>query len=535
MLNIVTKRPGVAISEVAFSLGDDGKRRATLDFGGGANQVLSYRLNAALENSETFRDYVNNKTNFIAPSLRLKFSPQTNVDLNAEFGKRRAAFDRGFPLSLNFPVLSVDASRFLGEPEGRFDNTSKAGNIMLHHALSDGTKFRLGIASNNATSTGDYFFPVGTTPLISNAGVVSRRRQETQDTNKDTTLVAEAAGRANWGGVSHKWLVGLERNTSLEDSVISRATVNALLDINNPSYGAIRSPATAPVLSSAVRNRTTALVLQDEVALNSEWRITIGARHEKIKSSFADRVNRITRESAVSATTWRTGVSWLPTPTTVLFGNYSESFSPEVTARGLVDGANPVPSRGEQWEVGLREDFLNNRLQVSAAVFEINRSNVRVAEPAPSVLDKQVGSQRARGVELEISGRPTPQWQVVSSISTLNANIVNDTTALAGKRFNGVPRTTAALWNRYDISQSIALGAGITYVGNRFADPLNTLSLPAYTRWDFAGFGKITPAISWQVNLLNAFNKIHFVNGNTNGNFYAGQPRTLRLALTTRF
>jgi iron complex outermembrane recepter protein len=537
VLNIVTKRPGVEIREVGLGLGlgSDGQRRVTADFGGTTADVLSYRLNAVAENSETYRDFVGNRTTFLAPSIRLRLGPQTTVDANAEWLKRDAAFDRGFPLALNVPVTSLPKNRFLGEPDDTFDNASQAFNIALNHSLADGTQLRLGYAKNRANSDGDYFFPNGTTPLISNQGVLSRRHQLTADLNQDSTLTAEATGTAGFGGAQHKWLVALERNASLEDSRIKRATVNALINIYNPLYGAVRSPATALVVDSEARNDTTALVLQDEISFSPTWRLTLGTRSERIESTFADRSTKITRKSDAQATTLRAGLTWLASKDAVIFANYSESFSPEVTSRALVGGADAVPSRGKQWELGARKDFLDNRIQATATVFDISRTNVRVAEPTPSVLDRQVGKQRSRGLELELSGRPTPQWQLVSSITSLDASVTQDTAALTGKRLNGVPELSAALWSRYDFNPSFGIGAGLTYTGGRFVDPANTLGLPGYTRVDRAAYSQITRDVRVQLNVFNALNTSHMDNGNTTGNFYPGQPRALRVSLNARF
>ena len=73
------------------------------------------------------------------------------------------------------------------------------------------------------------------------------------------------------------------------------------------------------------------------------------------------------------------------------------------------------------------------------------------------------------------------------------------------------------------------------YVGDRFVDPANTLTLPSYTRWDLAAYGQITKSARWQVNLLNAFNARYFENGNTVNNLYPGQPRTLRASVNVKF
>ena len=75
----------------------------------------------------------------------------------------------------------------------------------------------------------------------------------------------------------------------------------------------------------------------------------------------------------------------------------------------------------------------------------------------------------------------------------------------------------------------------MSYVGERFVDPANTLALPAYSRVDLALYGKLGLQTSWQLNVLNATNKTYFENGNTTGNFYPAMPRTVRVSLQTRF
>ena len=539
VLNIVTKRAGVDISEIGLSLGGDGQRRATADFGGRLGESVGYRLNAVLEDSETFREHVGNRTTFLAPSFQFKLSPATSLDIDAELLKRDGNFDRGFPLALNVPMLSLPAQRFLGDPSDSFTNKSNNLSAMLNHTLQGGIKLRFGFALNQATSDGNYFFPTGTTPLISNAGVLSRRNQMTTDINKDSVYMAEATGQIDWGGIQHKWLAGLERSSSLEDSRINRSTVNSLINIYNPTNSqvnnAVKSPTTAVISNNEARNDTTALYLQDEISFSKQWRLTLGARTEAIDSKFINRATTVTRQSNVQATTWRGGLAWMPTPDVTVFGNYSESFSPEVNARPLVGGANPIPSRGKQLEAGVRADFLDKRLQASATVFDITKTNVRVADGVLTTQDRQVGEQRSRGVELELSGRPVAQWQVVASVTSLDAKVTQDTAALIGKQFQGTPRSSAAFWNRYDFSPAFGFGAGFVVVGDRFVDPANTLTLPGYSRWDMAAYGKITQATRWQVNVLNAFNTGYFESGNTVNNFYPGQPRTLRASLNVRF
>lgn len=542
VLNIVTKRPGVQILETGLSIGNDGQRRATLDWGGklgaGVGADVGFRLNAALEDSNSYRDSVGQKLQYLAPALQWRISSQTSLDVKAEWLKRDGVFDRGFPLALNVPILSLPASRYLGDPSDQFDNTTRSLHLMLNHRFDSGIQLKAGYANNSGRSDGDYFFPTGTTPLISTTGNLSRRNQLTADINKDATWMLEASGKAKALGMQHQWLAGLERNDSLDDSRITRSTVNSIINIYNPVYGAVRSPTTAVISNTEARNKTTAIYLQDEISFNPQWRLTLGVRSEGIESTFTDRATNASRISDVRANTGRAGLAWMPMGANsgqVYYANVSQSFSPEVTARGMVGGVQPEPSRGKQTEIGARWDLLEQRMLLSAAVFDITRSNVRVADTVTPTLDRQVGEQRSKGWELELSGRPMAALQIVASLSRTDATVTKDTAALTGKQFNGVPKTTATLWSRYDINANWGVAAGVSHVGERFVDPANTFALPSYERWDLALFGKINPQWRWQLNLLNALNKTYFDSGNTANNFYPGQPRTLRASLTANF
>jgi iron complex outermembrane recepter protein len=535
VLNIVTKRPGVETRNLAVSAGDDGQRRLTVDLGGKVGQGFGYRVNAAIEDSETYRDYVGQNMKFLAPALQWKLGSATTIDFKGEWLDRDSVFDRGFPLVTNVPIRSLPADRFLGDPADRFDNQTYLAQVQVNHRFANGLKLTAGYSGSKGSSLGDYFFPVGTTPLISATGNLSRRNQITTDINEDRTAMVELRGKASLLGFEHQWLVGIEQNRSVDDSKITRSTVNSLLNINTPVYGAVRSPVTAAITNSIARNDTTAVYLQNEVSFATQWRLTVGVRSESIESTFTDRITNVTRRSDVQATTGRAGLTFMPLKNHVYYLNASQSFSPEVTARGLVGGVDPEPSRGKQIELGARWELLNDRVQVQLSAFDIERTKVRVADTTTPTLDRQVGEQRSKGAELELTGRPMRGLQVVASLGVVEAKTTKDTVALTGKTFSGVPTKSASLWTRYDLHPRLSVAGGVNYVGERFVDASNTFALASYSRWDFALFGPINSQWRWQVNLLNAGNKQYLENGNTAANFYPGMPRTIRASVSVKF
>jgi catecholate siderophore receptor len=106
---------------------------------------------------------------------------------------------------------------------------------------------------------------------------------------------------------------------------------------------------------------------------------------------------------------------------------------------------------------------------------------------------------------------------------------------LDGRQLNQVPDHSGSFWARGDITPRLSIGLGATFVGERFIDPANSFQLASFARGDAAVFWRPVDRLLIQVNLLNVTNERYFENGNTNNNFYPGQPRTLRASALVTF
>jgi iron complex outermembrane recepter protein len=538
VLNVVTKRPtATRFAEVGVNISQSGQREITLDTGGGlggsgADAPFRTRLNASFEDSSSYRDEVNKRNAFLAPSLRWQLSPNSTLEIDLEHADRRSVFDRGFVIDAR--MLNLPPERFLGDSADRFDTRTASQSLRWSYRWSPQLAARIGFMSTQAQAQGDYFFPIGTTPLVSATGMLSRRLQATDDRTTENTWLAQLHGEASLGATQHQWLVGLERNSDRADSRIVRATTNSLIDINAPVYGVARAIPSAVIIDTRADNETNAVIAQNEMRWGAA-RLTAGVRHESVDSSLLNRVNTSLTATSASATTARVGAGWMLTNALHAFGSWSESFAPQVSARPLVAGESPRPTRGKQTELGIKSAWLDGRLNASLTGFEVRRIDARVADAANAALDRQVGEQRSEGFEVEVNGRITPNTQIVAAHTDMRTRVVRDTAALTGKRIAGAPERSTSLWLRHDLNSAWGLGAGWQSVGARFVDPANTFALPAYERFDLAVFWRPARHLHVQANLVNAGNTRYFENGNTTGNYYPGEPRSLRLSGVVRW
>jgi catecholate siderophore receptor len=68
-----------------------------------------------------------------------------------------------------------------------------------------------------------------------------------------------------------------------------------------------------------------------------------------------------------------------------------------------------------------------------------------------------------------------------------------------------------------------------------FAAIDNTVVLPGYVRADGAAYFTVTRQVRLQLNVENLTDEKYYVNADSNTNISPGSPRTLRVALVSRF
>jgi catecholate siderophore receptor len=234
----------------------------------------------------------------------------------------------------------------------------------------------------------------------------------------------------------------------------------------------------------------------------------------------------------------RLGLIYKPLEPASLYGSLSVSYLPSSGDQfsSLTDVTRGLePERFSNYELGAKWD-LTPLLSVTAAAFRLERTNTRANDPTNPGRIVQSGTQRTNGVEAELRGAFTAAWDVVAGMSRQNAFISSATTAAPpGARVPLVPRSTASMWNRYELTKRLAFGAGVIHQSRSYAAIDNSVTLPAFTRIDAAGYFTIASALRLQLNVENLFDARYHPTANNNNNISPGAPRTLRLSLTSGF
>jgi iron complex outermembrane receptor protein len=139
LVNTVTKKPlAEPFYQVNGTIETYDFYRSTIDFTGPLTEdkSLLYRLNAAYENADSFRDFNENESIFVSPALTWHIGPRTTLTTEFEYQNYDYVFDRGLLPAEVFFALPI--SRFLGEPDvNDADFESFSGTYNFEHEFSD--------------------------------------------------------------------------------------------------------------------------------------------------------------------------------------------------------------------------------------------------------------------------------------------------------------------------------------------------------------------------------------------------------------
>jgi iron complex outermembrane receptor protein len=220
--------------------------------------------------------------------------------------------------------------------------------------------------------------------------------------------------------------------------------------------------------------------------------------------------------------------------------NYSRSFNPP-TGQGLLFAGAPLQAElGESYESGIKAQLLD-RLVLHAAGFHVTRNNAPFLDtgafPMPVFL--QVGQERSQGAEVELLGEVTDRLSLLANYAYTDTRLTDPSTPLIfGQRQRNVPLNSASFWSRYnlidDCCQTLGVGLGLVYVGERTANLAATVELPSYTRWDAGLYyqrGRLS-ALVYVENLLD----LHYAASSANElRIYPGSPIDVRAQLGWTF
>lgn len=546
LINRVTKQAtGVTTRELSLQVGSWNQYRATVDVGQKVNGALAFRVTGLYEDSDSYRDDVTLKRYGVNPTLSWRLAPRTTLRLGYEYFHDGRVADRGISSFQNRPVKTA-ASTFFGDPaQSPTDATVHTAVAVLDHAFANGITVR----NNTRFSRYEKFYQNVFPGAVNAAGTSVAISAYNNATDRDNLFnQTDVVFPFATGSVQHQLLTGLELGRQVTDNVrntgyfttISPTTTSVNVSLANPRT---TLPVTFQPSATDANNhgvaKTVAVYAQDQITLLPQLQAIVGVRLEKFTVDFLNNRTAATVDSSDSLVSPRAGLVFKPAEQVSLYANYSMAYVPragEQLASLSLSNRSLDPEKFANYEIGVKWDFRPD-LAFTAATYRLDRKNVVITDPTDPTKSLLVDGQRAKGLELGLTGRITKNWSVVGGYAYQAGEIktTQSATVVAGARLAQLPRHTLSLWNRYDLNQQWGVGVGAIYRDAIFASTDNTVKLPGFVRFDAAIFYRFSARVRAQLNIENVFDKDYYAMAHSNTNITPGSPRAFRIGLTTKF
>lgn len=553
-LNRVSKKAliGSDFKTLNFGYDSQGAFDLAADLNMNVTDNVALRLNVHSDSLENHRDFYDGDRLGINPTLKIKLSRDTTLDLSYEYIDHERFIDRGIPTANGRPVEALKDTVF-GDKDGNY-HTVEASVLRatLSHAFSDTSKGNLSITSNSFkkmyqnTYANNYFADTNTVEMDGYH----------DPTDRDNFIVTGSlVNELVIGNTVHTILAGFESietdnsnsryNTYWTTNDCSASNYDReVFNVSRPINFGINADGEATTVeyknSCALKSNTEtdisvrSFYIQDQIDLTDKLIVVLGGRYDNFDVTVDDIKNGSSASREDSEFSPRLGLIYKPLSNVSVYYSFSESFSPrsgeqykKLTGGSAGSGETLKPDYFENKELGFKVDFTDD-LSLTAAYFE-SESDRAGYDGSSSKYITQRGLS-VDGFELELNGKINDNLNLAFGYSNLEGE------TSSGGLPREIPESTYSLWAAYSVNPKFAWAVGVMHQGeSAIKDNAPTLLLPAYTRVDAAVYYTISDDFKLQVNLENLTDKLYFPHSHSSHQVAVGESRNIRLSLTRSF
>ncbi len=552
IVNRIFKRPNATpVRELEFQYGNFDRKRIAADIGTVSKdgtimfRLVMTALDSGTQVKQSDGDRANHERFYIAPSITWRPTVDTTITLMGDVLNNRS---QASPFYITAPdggftkVLQGD-TKF-----SKYNTDQSSFSYQIEHHFNEIFTVRQNFRQAQQNGRFRDLFSIGyNTP--DQPTLMDRDAYGTRERLRQTVLDTHLQAKFDTGPLNHTTLLGVDWNHTLASMKYFEGYTDGYIvpgiDILNPVYSqSIPSP---DLLINNAKQKIDQLgfYIQDQVRYNENWILTLGGRFDRVHSKNTDTVNLFDDPAANShakknALTGRVGLTYLFPNGIAPYVSYAQSFLPQPGLSSTGHAFNPT--RGAQYEVGIKYQPVGGKSLYTVALFDLTKTNVLTRDPhdVSGVRFVQTGEVGSRGAELEARGEVLRGLNAVGTFTYYEIHVNKSNDDNVGKVPVQVPNTLTSAWLDYSLGslgipwlQGFGIGGGVRYVGRVFNDEQNTSTTPAFTLFD-ATLRYENGPIYFTINASNLFDNKYIASTFFNRN-YLGTERTVVGTLAFRF
>ncbi len=545
-VNLVRKRP---TKETQISLtgnvGSWNHYGLQGDVSGGLNEAdtLRARAVASWQDSDSFQDVASGRRKILYLVAEADLSQRTLLNLGVSHQENdNTATWGGLPASADGHDLGLSRSTYLGNAWDRWNKRSDTLFSSLEHRFDSGWKLHMAATRINAKLLID----ASNAMLNPGTGLYDQFMGEYHYTDKQNSYGLQVSGPFRFLGREHELVLGANRRDGSFDGYGGGVDTFTGMDIHNWTPSVIAKPEVNLddwFTRSADRQRS--IYATTRISLADPLKLIVGGRFDwydfQGQTQWSDDDYTVNRNLTKYA-----GLIYDIDAHHSVYLSYTDIFKPQNyydTASNLLS-----PVVGKNYEIGIKGEYFDGRLNASAAVFRIDQENLAMpladqtvcpSYPAQSCYEP-AGLVRSQGLDLELQGGLTPNWQIGAGYTYVDKVIrKNADPAREGMRADTyLPKHQFKLFTLYRFSNEWLngrwrVGGSLNWQSETYQESTNfRFTQKAYAVVGLVAGYEVGKHLDVQLNINNLFDKTYYEGlstGPTSSTAVYGAPRNFML------
>ncbi|RBQ31542.1 hypothetical protein CRU92_07140 [Arcobacter sp. FW59] len=557
-VNLITKKPSFTKqeTELGFKAGSYDSYRFNFGTGGVAvEDKLAYRVDVLTRQLGSNYDGEKRDIDSLSASLLYKLNDNLLTTLSIEKSKDDGKHDyQGTPLvngKLDKSVRKINYNNLE-------DGIDKGDSLWIKNNLewypTQNIELKNQIYYQNADSDIRRLYLA--VQDKANPTMVQRRGYDSSQKQDLIGNRLDLIHKGNFFGLENRFLVGLD---------ISRLELNREQStyagniINTPMYNPTKmyykdffKPTTDDYKKPDVdiKLNQIGVYVEDQLSIMDNLKLVAGIRHDTydikydfkagLSSPIAQKIDKTHNKFS-----YRGGLVYDLTDTTTLYTSYASSFeSGDASASFLTMSAAQTKldlTKAEQFEVGLRQSFLDDKAEFTASAYKITKKNMFVNNPTPGTGLLNVGKQSSKGFEIALGIQPIEQIQIDANLSYTDSkydDFVHNGVDYAGKTPSSIPKYVANLGIRYMPISNLGIGTWVKYVDSFYTDNIgfaNSVKLPSYTTVDLTLDYTYNKNTTFSFLLKNLTDEMFATTARRDTQVFLGDARSFEFGINYKF
>ncbi|MEX5567181.1 TonB-dependent siderophore receptor [Pseudomonas syringae] len=510
-INMVRKRP-TAVPQVTLTgtVGSWDDYRGVFDASGPLNdsRTVRGRIVGSYQDANSFRDKEKSDHGVFYGVVEADLSDATTATLGLSRQEDQTNyFWGGLPLGVDGHHLNLPRSTYSGSDwENKKIRIDTVFGELEHRFDND---WKLRVAGSSSSLDGLF----SGTYLSRYNGPLETTAYQSKPEEQQTAFDAYASGPVEAFGRTHEVVVGTSRRV-YDQTSNEYSPYDTGLPIGAPKPDFVRNGKTHSIATQDAVYLTTRLSLADPLTL------ILGGRLDWY--DYDDRVGdedyKVTRNLTRYA-----GLIYKLDEHHSLYTSYTDVFQPQ-SAQDL-SGKVLKPVVGENYEVGIKGEYFNGALNTSLAVFQIDQKNLKTQSPTQAgcaVLTcyDAAGLVRSQGIEMELQGALTENWQVGAGYTYARTHYLKDADpANKNQQFNtDTPEHLFKVSTVYRLQgalEKMRVGGNVYWQSRMYNDIALTdgsyrLEQGSYAVADLMAGYQVSKNLDLQLNANNIFDRTYY-------------------------